>query len=247
MKRIEAVIGDLDAVVAECINKSLRMGYFAAMYRRVTASVSDALAEDRFADNDRMEELDVVFAQRFLDAWAHHRAGRTPTSSWQLAIRATQTPRQIIAQHLLLGMNAHINLDLGIATAKVADMGEADTLHADFLKINDILGSAMRTLLDDLGSLSPWIGILDAVGGRRDDQLIRFSIDVARDEAWAFAQQLATLDAPDWNAAINRRDRATELVGRAVLSPGPIISPAIWLVRQRESNDVAEVIRRLRD
>jgi len=44
--------------------------------------------------------------------------GQTPTESWVKAFDATEFWWLIVLQHLLMDMNAHINLDLGIAAAE---------------------------------------------------------------------------------------------------------------------------------
>jgi hypothetical protein len=44
-------------------------------------------------------------------------------------------------------MNAHINLDLGIAAAQVAPGPALPALHTDFLCINAILASVVATVV----------------------------------------------------------------------------------------------------
>src|SRR3712207_8653052 len=47
----------------------------------------------------------------------------------------------LVVQHLILGMNAHINLDLGVAAATVAPTPEElQSLKPDFMTINALLG-----------------------------------------------------------------------------------------------------------
>jgi len=65
-----------------------------------------------------MERLDVTFANRYLDAVARHRAGRETTRAWGVAFAALGRWPPIVIQHQMLGMNAHINLDPGIAAAE---------------------------------------------------------------------------------------------------------------------------------
>ena len=48
---------------------------------------------------------------------------------WSVAFHAAHRRPPIIFQHLLLGMNAHINLDLGIACAEVAPGPAIDDLE----------------------------------------------------------------------------------------------------------------------
>ncbi len=65
---IDDVIAKLDAIIAESHSTPSRAGYFAALYRRVTATVRDNIGKGYFDDDIRMEKLDVAFAGRYLDA-----------------------------------------------------------------------------------------------------------------------------------------------------------------------------------
>jgi uncharacterized protein DUF5995 len=116
---IDGVIVKLDAIVDQAINDRDRLGFFAVLYRTVTESVKHGIATGRFEDGPRMERLDVVFANRYLGAFHAHRHGGTPTRSWRVVFAAAEHRRPVIMQHLLLGMNAHINLDLAIAASEV--------------------------------------------------------------------------------------------------------------------------------
>src|ERR1044071_550771 len=111
---IEEIIARLEGIIDEALRKQSRIGYFAALYERVTSNVRRALvAGDVFKDNPRMERLDVIFAGRFLDAWDAFSEGREPTASWRVAFAWLEDPELLVVQHLMLGMNAHIKLDLG--------------------------------------------------------------------------------------------------------------------------------------
>ncbi len=86
----------------------------------VTLEVKEGIQASFSDDGPRMERLDVEFADRYLDAFYAYRDGRPLTKSWQVTFEAAENKNLLILQHLLLGMNAHINLDLGIATAKIS-------------------------------------------------------------------------------------------------------------------------------
>lgn len=239
---IDAVLERLGRVIDETRKQSSRAGYFAAMYHKVTVAVKDAVAAGRFDDGDRMAHLDRVFAERYLDAYDTWRNRREPTGSWQAAFAATGRWRPVIVQHLLTGMNAHINLDLGIAAATVAPGAELPSLRRDFDTINDVLATLVDGFTKDVADVSPWIGWLDRFGGRTDQALIRFSIEAARRHSWELAERLAAVPADQWADIIDRRDRATAKLTRRILSPGPILPIGLFLIRVRESNDVPRVI-----
>jgi len=239
---IDDVIATLDDVIADCIASESRLGYFAALYRTVTARVRDDIAKGGvFEDNARMERLDVTFANRYLTALAAHRRNEPCGAAWQAAFDDATNSRLVIVQHLLAGINVHINLDLGAAAAEVAHGAEIADLRSDFDAINRVLGEMVAGVLADVGELSPWIGLLDMVGGRSDEALINFSIDVARQEAWRFAERLAA--AADRQPLIDERDRWVADFGTMIVKPGWLVSAALLVVRAREVSDVRRVIK----
>ena len=119
-----------------------------------------------------------------------------------------------------------------------ADRITANELRRDFDRINEILGSLVGQVQRSLAQVSPWIGLLDRVGGRRDDVVVRFSLTVARTQAWRFATELAPLPADAWPGPINTRDAAVARLGRVVLQPGLPLSAGLLVIRARERNDV---------
>jgi hypothetical protein len=247
IETVEQVLEALDAVVADALQAGSRVGYFAAIYRKVTAKVADGITSGFFDDGERMHRLDVAFATRYLAALDLHQHGGTPTRSWQLAFEAAAGSRPIILQHLLAGINAHINLDLGIAAAETAPGTALPSLRRDFDRINEILAVLMSGIERDLAEISPWIGLLSRIGGRHDDEIVRFSIEVARSEAWQFATELAPLARGDWGGPIGARDARTARLAGVVLNPG-LLTAGLLMIRARESNDVRrniEVLNRV--
>lgn len=234
---IDDVLAALDAVIARAIDERSRVGYFAAIYRKVTAKVAEGIASGMFDDGERMARFDVTFADRYLGALDGYRAGRTVTKSWELAFDAADAKRHIVLQHLLVGINAHVNLDLGIAAAETAPGDALPGLRRDFDRINEIIASLMGDVQRDLATISPWIGLLDRIGGHHDDEIVRFSMEIARTEAWRFAVELAPLAHDDWSGPIGARDARVGRVARGVLKPG-LLTAGLLVIRARESNDV---------
>ena len=241
MDTIDDVLAGLDDAIAWAIEHESRIGYFAAMYRRVTLKVAEGIRTGFFDDGPRMERLDVAFAGRYLTAFDQFRRDQRPSRCWELAFEACGQRRPIILQHLLLGINAHINLDLGIAAATMAPGPALPDLRRDFDRINEILAGLIAGIEHDLKEISPWIGLLDTIGGRHDEELIRFSIEVARTEAWRFATELAPLAVDDWSGPIGARDSRTSRLAKYVLGPG-WLSAGLVLIRAREGADVRRAI-----
>src|SRR5687767_8426891 len=115
---IDQVILRLEAIMEDCIRRKSKAGYFAALYHKVTCAVRDGIVNGDFEDGPRMERLDVLFAGRYLDAWQAWKEKKPVSASWQVAFERLHHKPTLVLQHLLLGINAHINLDLGIATVE---------------------------------------------------------------------------------------------------------------------------------
>ena len=238
------VIAHLTEIIESSVRENARYGYFAALYRRVTESVRAAIeAGDVFEDNARMEKLDVVFANRYLDAIALWRSGRQPNDSYAFALHACTENRPIVLQHLLLCMNAHINLDLGIAAARVAPGGELPALRADFDKINTILASQVDGVKAELTRIQPLLRVFDRALGSIDDVLINFSIEKAREHAWSVAERLAPLTPADRVEPIRALDRETLEIAKLIRYPGSLLSTALFLVRIGEPRSNARIVR----
>jgi hypothetical protein len=238
---LDQVISELTAIVASSIVASSRIGYFAALYRRVTQTVRDQLAH--FDDPARMERFDVVFAGRYLDALRTFREGGRPSASWRVAFSAAAESSPIALQHLILGMNAHINLDLGIAAARIAPGAALPGLKADFLRINALLGSLVPQVIEQVGTISPLIGLVTQVlGPTEDDRIANFSLTAARDWAWHVAKTLAPLDPARQAPVIDLLDRTTAVLGRQLRHPDPVLAALYRVIRSRETDSVAEVI-----
>ena len=123
VKNIQQVLEELDEIIDNSTRQQWAHGFFATLYRQVTADVAEGIEKGIFEDNERMERLDVLFAQRYLDAFSAYSAGSGTTRSWAVSFRANERRRSIILQYLLLGINAHINLDLGIAASETMGGG----------------------------------------------------------------------------------------------------------------------------
>src|SRR5437763_5955540 len=84
--------------------------FFLGTYLRTTQAVGAAIDAGTFEDGAWVTRWDAVFADYYLDALAAHR--RDPASApptWRTAFGAAATlPPEA---HVLLGMNAHINVD----------------------------------------------------------------------------------------------------------------------------------------
>lgn len=239
---IKEVIQILDTIIAECKQKQSRLGYFATLYKLMTAAVEKGILENIFEDAVRMEKLDVVFANRYLQAYFDYSNNRPVTISWKTAFDAAQNDNLIVVQHLLLGINAHINLDLGIAAADICTVDNIHELQKDFVKIND-------TIADIYGQLQPrftkisWPAVfLSKLDPKVVNNTINFSIVKAREVAWANAIILCNDADANREAIITATDNIVCKVANAITHPSTLKNIGLKIIRLFENKNVASNI-----
>ncbi|MFQ6172106.1 DUF5995 family protein [Oryzobacter sp. R7] len=206
---------------------------FHRTYLHVTELVGAAAAARSFRDAAFMERLDCVFAGLYLDACRATDEARS--SAWQPLFELRAQPGTAGLQYALAGMNAHINVDLGLALVRTCrQLGrtlDSPGVRADFLAINEILAAAVHEVrasyLDGLAlhvdrAASP---VLDVVGA--------WSIEAARDASWlsATVQWALQTDEAAYEAYLRSRASMVGLVTRQLLTPvagaGPAPAPVI--------------------
>ncbi len=246
-KTIDEVIDKLEEIIQTSLQQESALGYFAALYQKVTIRIKEKLGTNYFDDDDRMEQLDIVFANRYLDAYSKNSSGNLITNSWAKSFDSSKNNQLIVLQHLLLGMNAHINLDLGIAAAQISKPEPIASLQADFNRINEILSTLVAEIQQDLAEIWPkLLWILKQVN-RIDDFLIDFSMSIAREGAWKFANELYLLqNTAEWDGLIAERDLKIAALSRTVTNPGFIIRFMFKIIRFEERGNPSDKIAALR-
>jgi len=242
-------IDEVIAVLADIIQKSEQTndpaGYFAALYQKVTIKVKEGIAAGSFEDGPRMEQLDVAFAKRYIEAYFSFKKGEPTSHSWQKAFDFTTHYQPIVLQHLLLGINAHINLDLGIAASEISKGRNIADLENDFNRINEILSSLVYEVEEDLAAVWPTLKLILKRTGKVDDFMVDFSMKLARDGAWKFASLLFTTPENGIDLLIEIRDQEVATKSRIITNPGTIATIVLFIIRVMERGSVTDKIRRL--
>ncbi len=102
-----------------------------------------------------------MFANRYLEAFTQHQNGQTPSQCWLFSFAVAEQWWPIVLQHLLLGMNGHINLDLGIAVARTTPQEELPAFEHDFNQINTLLAGLVDDVTKRLAKVWPLLAVLD--------------------------------------------------------------------------------------
>ena len=236
---IDGVIDNLQSIIDDSIKTGSRLGYFAALYKRMTMAIRDGMRTGRFQDNARIERLDVTFASRYLVTRDQYFAGELHGQSWLQAYHAASSASLTVLQQLLIGINPHIMIDLGVAAARTCPGDQLASLETDFNTVNAIILSLFPVIDAELDELSPFERFVDhSFLGYLKDKAINLSIDEGRKSSWGFATKLAYLDLPSQAIAIGHRDLEGIALGTCILE-----DPIAAIARKRESRDVATNIR----
>lgn len=239
---IDDVINQLTAIVEWSKQNNSRIGYFAALYRKVTIQIKSGIEDDYFDDGPRMERLDVIFANRYIHACYQRQTGQTPTQSWVRAFDETEHWWPIVLQHLLMGMNAHINLDLGIAAAETVPPKELSGLKGDFDKINSVLASLVGDVQNELAEIWPLQRLFNRYLGSVEKSIINFSMEKARDAAWSFAETLSPHSAEQRQQQIVYKDKMVALFSDVISRPGFPVSLINKIIRLGERGSTRQII-----
>ena len=247
---IDDVLRTIDQILDWSINAQSNIGYFATLYKRVTVAIRDAIDNGVFDDGRRIEQLDVAFARRYvnaLNAYFYPDEYQGPTLPWEVAFVGDQNDQAIILQHMMTGLNAHITFDLGLAVLAVA-ANSLDKLEDDFNRVNAVLCSQIPGILDVVEELSPNFRVIRRVlPNKVEVALLKRMVTKLRRSAWYFA---IYMDLHPGSAREKRVNQAswTAATGAWYLQPPARLTPFPILVRaiaRRESRDVAANLRAL--
>lgn len=197
----DVVAARLQALIAQWQAAADRRATFLGCYQLMTQNMLVALERGEFRDPVWVGLLLRHFADFYFVALdAFERDAASAPAVWQLAHRAARDAQVSALQNLLLGVNAHINYDLVLATADLlrpewdglTDARRADR-HADYLHVNHVIGATVDSVQDRvLDPAMPIMGTLDKALGPLDEYLISHLISYWRDGVWQHTLSLLT-------------------------------------------------------
>ena len=242
---LEEVLDALDKIIEDAIKDNNFLGIFAFVYRRVTAQIQREIELRHFDDNERMEAFDIAFANRYIEAVRGYQNNQPVSPSWKIAFDCQKDSLTII-QHLMMSMNAHINLDLSIAASTAAKGKPMVDLKNDFEKINEILSGLTNEVQSKLGNVSKLMFLLDWIGKNTDEKILDFSMKKARAFAWKNAVQLSRLNNEEQQARIDHIDNVVLELSKCIKTPGSrIVQFLLRIIQYFEEREVAKIMEGL--
>ncbi len=231
----------LQALSAKLREDRDRKGYFAAYLSRYALRLRDAVAAAEFEQSARAERVCVSAVQRYLENTAIFQQGGRPISSWDYALAASRDTWLVVAQHILLGLNAHLNLDVGSAVASACPPEELPGFRSDFEKLCGVHQAVMEEVWTELGQLWPAFAAAGPVLRGAGPTLLRFRLPRAFEQAWRLAQELSGLKAAARGPVLDRYNQTTRQLAEVIRHPG-VLNVPLMSVRLIERGDIAETI-----
>ncbi len=189
-RSVDDVITKLEQFERICLEHDDLRGVFATAYLLITKSISSHFSDDTFHDKNWTQAYLVRFGNLYREAVLIDETsnGNPVPKSWHISFDTARKKEALITQHLLLGINAHINHDLAVALYDVKIDPERADKYADHCMINNILEDSTNALKIDVSQkYAPILKRLDRKTGYISDDITNFSIPKAREHAWSFA------------------------------------------------------------
>jgi hypothetical protein len=210
---IDDVLQQLERCVETARAENSADGYFPLIYSWETRDIAAAAEAGLFEAPDTLRRMIIVFANRYLAARRQFRAGEATPKAWGLCFRAARSSPALVVQHLLLAMNAHINVDLAAAAA------EANLPWPDYSRVDAILGKGIAKVQSCLNRTTIVLRAVDWLSGDFDEMLASFSLKAARRYAFELAHRMAVASDVSRAALVAEADDCALRLGQRLLRP----------------------------
>lgn len=200
--------------------------FFLGTYLRTTAAVGHAIDHGVFEDPGWVEKWDVEFARLYLEAYDEALDGGPLARPWQVAFGAPTELHPL--QHVLLGVNAHINYDLPQALLRVItdeEFGDPAIMRRrrrDHERIDGVLASRVAAEEDEL----PAGTLLDRLLTPLNRLATRRFLTEARQKVWHNTYELQAARVAGAEACQARLGELEVLSAARIadlLAPGPVL------------------------
>lgn len=118
--------------------------YFNCTYIIITKNVFAQTNSGYFTDATAMKQLDMNFASYYFDALKDYSDGKVGTPAWEVTFDFCKKDTSLPLIYLALGVNAHVNNDLGLA---LFDSIKNTTFKNDFDKVNAIIFESLEEVI----------------------------------------------------------------------------------------------------
>lgn len=206
MRADEQLLSQMNIQAATWESQDDKRFIFLRCYNMMTANMIEAVQQGRFQDGVWVGKLLHRFAAYYFEALEQfeHNDAHTPPVWSQVHDASTHQDLHVL-QHLLLGINAHINYDLVLALYDelVAEWTDDDRdvrqqRMADHNMVNTIIGETIDTVQDQVIERElPLMRLVDNLMGRVDEWLLSELISSWRSEVWEECGAMLKCESPE--------------------------------------------------
>lgn len=198
----EQVSARMAALIARWEQEGDRRAVFLGCYALMTQDMMAALQAGEFADPEWVGSLLDHFAGYYFAALdADAMDPPAPSPPWRYAFDAAARPGTMVLQNLFLGINAHINYDLVLATADLLapewpDLSpeQREMRRADFTRVNHVIAQTVdKVERGVVERYDPLLKIVDALFEPLEDWVAVRLIGHWRDLVWRDATRLVEM------------------------------------------------------
>lgn len=229
---LDATIAHMETTLCQLTTRDDPRRHFHATYLRTTKAIRAELATGGFRDPRWVGEWCVAFAKLYLKALETDRRGGWVPDPWAAAFAFRGRARSLPPlQHVLLGMNAHINYDLPLALLSMmtdSDFDDPDLLQqrtADHHHVDRVLLARVAAEGSQLGS-SGRRRPVEALLRPANELATKRFLTEARRKAWANAFALASACSrgePEYRARCHDLEDLVTRRAADVVRPGPVL------------------------
>jgi hypothetical protein len=224
---VEEALAGLTALEQSFRVSNDRRAVFIGAYIAITAAMQQAIGTGEFKDDIWVRQYLLHFVRLYMKALNAFEQGDLEhvPAAWRVAFQLSSKGEGLVIQHLLLGVNAHINHDLAIALMGAGIDPDRPMRYNDHTGVNEVLKRAANSLQDHVERLyAPSLHILDQLLGHWDEDFACLMVDKARETAWHHCLALADCATEeDREAVLHRIDEhagaLAELIAQPYTSP----------------------------
>lgn len=231
---------NFEKTIEWCLKNRNRNLFFAALYRTVTLKVHHAISAGLFEDNERMSRFVQHFSNYYFEAFRLYTKGELKESNPWYKVFSEGTKKKILVQHMLLGVNAHINYDLANTCNAISPGSNIISLVNDFVTINNILSSTVEELKIKVYSISPLLYLASRFTRKFESDILNFSINTARSKSWETACQLAISDGEKLEEVESSSLLMTQKIANRIINPGKFASILVYFISLSEFNSFSQ-------
>jgi len=190
IRTVEDVIHQMTTLDEELTHSALHnLKPFNLTYKIITTGVKELFGTGYFQDDELMQALDVRFADYFFSPLYAYVNGHPLPPAWKTLFDLCPHNSVFQAIYMGMGVNAHVNNDLGQA---LNDVIYSPNYLTDFLKVNTIIRNKTHEVVSSLNEKGLIVNKVKNGALPIYSALLQHTIEMWRTRAWNIFLKLQT-------------------------------------------------------